>query len=87
MGGNGGLLGEIRWGLLRAGLGFGAGEELFEVGAGLLALLLFGASFSVEPCDLTRGGRCSAVREEEEREESEAHAYRGGRRRESVPRG
>jgi hypothetical protein len=73
--------------LRRTGLGLGAGEELFEVGAGLFTLLLFGAAFGVEPCDLTRGGRRSTVREEQEREESEAHAYRGGSRRETVRRG
>jgi hypothetical protein len=79
--------GSYRCRLRRTGLGFGAGEELFEVGAGLFALLLFGATFGVNPCDLPRGGRCGTVREEEEREESEAHAYRGGRRRETATRG
>jgi hypothetical protein len=63
------------------GLGFGASEELFQVGPRLFALLLFRATFVVDPCDLSRGGRCCAVREEDEREESEAHAYQGGRRR------
>jgi hypothetical protein len=73
--------------LRRAGLGLGTGEELFEVGTGLFALILFRAPFSIEPGDLSRGGRRGTVREEDEREESEAHAYRGGRRRETATRG